>query len=212
MKSASSAFYFSERYYFLVSPLEGEVTNINKDMTIEKTFIENLLIIHPDIFNDNRGYFFESFNFKKYKELGIEFNFVQDNISKSKKGTIRGLHYQVPPFAQGKLCQVIFGEVLDVAVDIRFNSPTFGKHFSILMSGDNHIQLWIPPGFAHGFSVLSDEAVFHYKCTAYYSKEHERAILYNDPALNINWKVDNPVVSEKDQLNLLFKEINKDFL
>ncbi len=180
-------------------------------MDIEKTDIEGLLIIHSDVFKDERGYFFESFNMKKYEEKGLNLIFVQDNISKSKKGTIRGLHYQVPPFAQGKLCQVITGKVLDVAVDIRFGSPAFGKYFSIELSGDNHTQLWIPPGFAHGFSVLSKEAIFHYKCTEYYSKPHERAILYNDPSLNINWGISKPVVSEKDKSNLLFNLINKDF-
>ncbi len=181
-------------------------------MKIEKTFITDLLVIQPDVFGDERGYFFESFSIKKYEEHGISFNFVQDNISKSKRGTVRGLHYQVDEKAQGKLCQVIRGNVLDVAVDIRFNSPTFGKYFSIELSEENHLQLWIPPGFAHGFSVLSEEAVFHYKCTEYYSKEHERAILYNDPDLNIDWNVDSPIVSEKDLSAKRFKDISKDFL
>lgn len=181
-------------------------------MKIEKTFIPDLLVIQPDVFGDERGYFFESFSFKKYEGQGIAFNFVQDNISKSKKGTVRGLHYQVGEKAQGKLCQVIKGNVLDVAVDIRFNSSTFGKYFSIELSEENHLQLWIPPGFAHGFSVLSEEAVFHYKCTEYYSKENERAILFNDPVLNIDWKVDSPIVSEKDLLAKRFREIEKDFI
>ena len=180
-------------------------------MKIEKTFISDLLVVSPDVFGDSRGYFFESFSLKKYQSSGVDFNFVQDNISKSIRGTIRGLHYQVGDKAQGKLCQVIKGNVLDVAVDIRFNSPTFGKYFSIELSEENHLQLWIPPGFAHGFSVLSDEAIFHYKCTEYYSKEHERAILYNDQDLNIDWKVDIPIVSEKDLLAKKFKEIGKDF-
>lgn len=181
-------------------------------MKIEKTFISDLLVITPDVFGDSRGYFFESFSFKKYEAYGVSFNFVQDNISKSKRGTVRGLHYQAGEKAQGKLCQVIKGNVLDVVVDIRFNSPTFGKYFSIELSEENHTQLWIPPGFAHGFSVLSDEAVFHYKCTAYYNKEDERAILYNDPDLKIDWKVENPIVSEKDLLAKSFKEIEKDFV
>ena len=132
------------------------------------------------MFGDERGYFFESYNEDTYHKAGIDLLFVQDNISKSKKGTIRGLHYQVGDMAQGKLCKVIFGKVLDVAVDIRFGSPTFGKYFSSELSEENHTQLWIPPGFAHGFSVLSEEAIFSYKCTALYSKEHERAILFND--------------------------------
>ena len=133
-------------------------------------------------------------------------------MSKSKKNTVRGLHYQVGNFSQGKLCQVISGKVLDVALDIRFNSPTFGKYFSEELSEENHLLMWIPPGFAHGFSVLSDEAIFKYKCTAYYSKASERAILFNDSALNINWKVAEPVVSEKDRAAKLFKDIDKDFI
>ncbi len=139
-------------------------------------------------------------------------DFVQDNISKSRKGTVRGLHYQVGENAQGKLCQVIEGEVLDVAVDIRFGSPTFGKHFSLILNSENKLQLWIPPGFAHGFSVLSDEAIFSYKCTNYYSKAHERTIIYNDPDLKIDWKVESPIVSEKDLQASKFKDIEKDFI
>ncbi len=180
-------------------------------MKVEKTFIQDLLVIEPDVFGDERGYFFESFSYKKYQAGGIDLNFVQDNISKSKKGTLRGLHYQAGERAQGKLCQAIKGKVLDVAVDIRFNSPTFGKYFSVELSEENHLQLLIPKGFAHGFSVLSDEAVFHYKCTEYYSKPDERTIIYNDPDLNINWRVDNPVVSEKDKKGKLFKDIERDF-
>ena len=181
-------------------------------MNIEKTFLPGLLIIHPDVFNDERGYFFESFSLKKYDLYGINFNFVQDNISKSRAGTLRGLHYQIGEMAQGKLCQVIKGRVLDVAVDIRFNSPSFGKYFSIELSEDNHTQLWIPPGFAHGFSVLSDEAVFHYKCTEYYSKTHERTILYCDSDLNIDWQVERPVVSDKDKSAGMFKDMGMDFI
>ncbi|MEG8945924.1 dTDP-4-dehydrorhamnose 3,5-epimerase [Rosettibacter firmus] len=180
-------------------------------MLVEKTFIDGLLIIKPDVYFDERGFFFESFNQKRYFEAGIDFNFVQDNISKSKKGTIRGLHYQVGDFAQGKLCYVIAGKVLDVAVDIRFGSPTFGKYFSCELSEENKIQLWIPPGFAHGFSVLSDDTIFYYKCTALYSKEHERSILFNDEHLNIDWKVENPIVSKKDLAAKRFKDIDKDF-
>jgi dTDP-4-dehydrorhamnose 3,5-epimerase len=181
-------------------------------LEVIKTEIEGLLIIKPKVFGDERGYFFESYNEQSYKLAGIDFNFVQDNISKSKKGTIRGLHYQIGDKAQGKLCKVIYGKVLDVAVDIRFGSPTFGKYFSSELSEENHTQLWIPPGFAHGFSVLSDEAIFAYKCTAVYSKEHERAIIFNDHDLNINWKVDNPIVSEKDLKAPSFKDISKDFI
>ncbi len=180
-------------------------------MLIKETPIKDLLIIESKVFKDERGYFFESFKKNIFDEHGIKLNFVQDNISKSKKGTIRGLHYQVGKNTQGKLCQVISGSVIDVAVDIRFNSPTFGKHLSVELSEENHLQLWIPPGFAHGFSVLSEEAIFSYKCTAYYSKEDERSILYNDPELKIDWQIENPVVSEKDLKAKLFKDIDREF-
>ena len=181
-------------------------------MKVSKTNIEGLLLIEPDLFNDGRGYFFESYNKEKYTEIGLDINFVQDNISQSKKGTVRGLHYQVGDKAQGKLCQVISGKVLDVAVDIRFGSPTFGKHYAHVLNSEKKMQIWIPAGLAHGFSVLSDEAIFSYKCTNYYSKDHERAILYNDSELNIDWQVENPVVSEKDLKAKTIKEIDKDFI
>ena len=181
-------------------------------MKISITEIIGLLIIEPRVFTDDRGYFFESYSKQRYNDFGITEDFVQDNYSKSKKGTVRGLHYQVGDKAQGKLCQVIEGEVLDVAVDIRFGSPTFGKHFSIVLNSEKKTQLWIPLGFAHGFSVLSEEAIFSYKCSNYYSKAHERAILFNDINLNIDWKVDNPIVSEKDLKAVQFKSIQKDFL
>lgn len=180
-------------------------------MKIEKVSINGLLVLEPDIFNDSRGYFYESFNIEKYKLITENFSFVQDNISKSKYGTIRGLHYQVGKFEQGKLISVLGGKVLDIAVDIRFNSPTFGKHFAIELSDENKKQFWIPPGFAHGFSVLSDEVLFSYKCTANYNKDSERSIIYNDPILAIDWKVENPIVSEKDLVSKKFNEIEKDF-
>lgn len=180
-------------------------------MEIIKTDIDSLLIIKPKIFSDDRGYFFESFRADIFSQHGVQVNFVQDNISKSKKNTIRGLHYQVGNSAQGKLCQVISGKILDVVLDIRFNSPTFGNYFLQELSEDNHTMMWVPPGFAHGYSVLSDEAIFMYKCTAYYNKENERAILYQDPDLNIDWKVENPIVSEKDLSAKLLKNIERDF-
>lgn len=180
-------------------------------MTVENTPIKGLLLIRPDVFSDSRGYFFESFNQKRYIEAGINSPLVQDNISKSVKGTIRGLHYQAPPFEQGKLCSVIYGKVLDVALDIRFGSPTFGKHFAMELSEENKLQLWIPPGFAHGFSVLSDTAVFSYKCSALYNKDAERSIIYNDPDLNITWNTESPIVSSKDLMAKSFKDIEKDF-
>jgi dTDP-4-dehydrorhamnose 3,5-epimerase len=181
-------------------------------MNFEKVYIDGLLIITPDVFLDERGYFFESFNKEKYVNCGINFTFVQDNISKSKKGTVRGLHYQVGEFSQGKLCSVIVGKVLDIAVDIRFGSPTFGKYYSAELSEENKLQLWIPPGFAHGFSVLSSEAIFSYKCTSLYNKVCERSIIYNDPDLNIDWKVETPIVSPKDLFAKKFYEIEKDFI
>ena len=181
-------------------------------MKVSKTELQGVLLIQPDVFGDERGFFLESFNLERYKDAGIEYNFVQDNLSKSKKGTIRGLHYQVGEMAQGKLCYVITGKVLDVAVDIRFGSPTFGKHITHILNSQNKNQIWIPPGFAHGFSVLSDETIFVYKCTQLYSKVHERAILYNDPELGIDWQVKNPIISEKDLKGKLLKEIEKDFV
>jgi dTDP-4-dehydrorhamnose 3,5-epimerase len=179
-------------------------------MKIQETELSGVLIITPDAYGDSRGYFLESFNEKKYKELGIPNVFVQDNISKSKKGTIRGLHYQTGEFAQGKLCQVLYGKVIDVAVDIRKGSPTFGKYAAAELSEDNHCQIWIPAGYAHGFSVLSEEAIFHYKCTQFYSKEHERSLYYADSDIAIDWKITEPVVSDKDNSAKHLKDIGDD--
>lgn len=181
-------------------------------MKITPTAIPDVIIIEPRVFSDKRGYFFESFQLKKYSEHLHTTSFVQDNISRSSKNTIRGLHFQNGEFAQGKLCQVILGTVLDVAVDLRKNSPTFGKHVDVELSDQNKNQLWIPPGFAHGFSVLSETAIFSYKCTNYYNKESERCLLYNDPALNIYWKVSHPIVSAKDQQGVLLKDLQYDFV
>jgi dTDP-4-dehydrorhamnose 3,5-epimerase len=181
-------------------------------LRVLKTELEGVLVIEPDFFQDPRGFFFESYNKQKYEEAGLKFDFVQDNISKSSKGVVRGLHYQTGEFAQGKLCQVLTGRVLDVAVDIRFGSDTFGKYFSVELTGENHKQIWIPPGFAHGFSVLSDDTIFSYKCTAFYSRDDERAILYNDSDLDIEWKVEKPIVSDKDLKAKKFKDIEKDFM
>lgn len=176
-------------------------------MKITEANIKGIFIIEPDVFSDERGYFCETFSYVKFKALGIETNFVQDNISVSKKGVIRGLHFQVVPKAQSKLCQVIRGKVLDIAVDLRRDSPTYAEHFSIELSEENHLQLYIPQGFAHGFAVLSDDTVFHYKCSDYYSKEHERAIRYDDPTLKINWYIENPIISDKDNNAELFSDI-----
>ena len=181
-------------------------------MKVTKTNLAGVLLIEPRIFPDERGFFFESYNAERYVQEGVDVKFVQDNVSKSKKGTIRGLHYQVGEYAQGKLCQVVRGRVLDVAVDIRHGSPTYGEYAEAELTEDNHIQIWIPPGFAHGFSVLSDEAVFLYKCTAYYNKDSERSIMYNDPDLGIDWRVEAENISEKDMQGVAFRDIGKDFV
>jgi len=181
-------------------------------LKVTKTFIDGLLIIEPDVFPDGRGFFFESFNEKRYAEAGLTEKFVQDNISGSVKNTIRGMHYQVGENAQGKLCQVIQGAVLDVAVDIRFGSPSFGKYFSIELSSENRKQFWLPKGFAHGFAVLSDFAIFSYKCTSGYNKNSERSIIYNDKTIDVNWGIETPIISEKDLLSKKFTKIEKNFI
>ncbi|MCS7027532.1 MAG: dTDP-4-dehydrorhamnose 3,5-epimerase [Bacteroidia bacterium] len=168
-------------------------------MKVHTTPIPGVWIIEPQIFSDARGYFFESYHKEKFKSIGIEMEFVQDNESLSQKNTVRGLHFQAPPYAQGKLVRVARGRVYDVCVDIRKSSPTYGKYFGIELSAENHLMLWIPEGFAHGFSVLEDNTLFLYKCTNIYNKAAERGILWNDPTLNIDWKVENPIISEKDK-------------
>lgn len=180
-------------------------------MNIIKTDIEGVIIIEPKVFGDDRGYFFESFSQKEFEEKVCKTTFVQDNESKSKYGVLRGLHFQKPPYAQAKLVRVVKGKVLDVAVDIRKDSPTFGKHVTIELSEENKRQLFIPKGFAHGFAVLSEEAVFQYKCDNYYTPQAEGGILWNDPALNIDWKlpIEDVILSEKDKENcrMMGKEI-----
>jgi dTDP-4-dehydrorhamnose 3,5-epimerase len=182
-------------------------------MKILETPIKDLYIIEPRVFKDERGYFFESYNKKKFEEAGLQYDFVQDNQSKSQYGVIRGLHYQLAPFAQAKLVRVLEGKVLDVVVDIRKNSPTFGKTFSIELSADNFRQLLVPRGFAHGFSVLSETAIFAYKCDNIYNKSAERGILYNDTQLNINWKIpiNKAIISEKDKINPVFADAEINF-
>ncbi|MFA5832115.1 MAG: dTDP-4-dehydrorhamnose 3,5-epimerase [Bacteroidota bacterium] len=155
-------------------------------MKITQTKIPEVFIIEPSIFEDERGYFYESFQEKKYREYIGEVTFVQDNISRSAKNTLRGLHLQNAEYAQGKLCQVLLGAVLDVVVDIRFGSPTYGQYIFVELTSENKKQIWIPPGFAHGFSVLSDSVLFHYKRTNYYHKASERCLIYNDPTLHID--------------------------
>lgn len=178
------------------------------------TPIPGLFIFEPKVFEDARGYFFESFNTNVFAEKHLEEAFVQDNQSKSSYGVLRGLHYQLNPFSQAKLVRVISGEVLDVVVDIRNGSPTYGKHFSIILSADNKQQLYIPRGFAHGFVVLSETAEFFYKCDNFYSKEHDAGIIYNDPSLKIDWKLkhDEILVSEKDKNLPEFKSSKNNFI
>jgi len=173
-------------------------------MKIIKTEIKGLLIIEPRVFEDERGYFFESWSKDAFENAGLDINFVQDNQSLSSKGVVRGLHFQNPPFAQGKLVRVLKGSVLDIAVDIRKNSPTYGKHVSAHLSGENKNMFWIPPGFAHGFSTLEDNTIFSYKCSGVYNKESEGSLMWNDTDLNIDWKIKNPIISEKDQNSALF--------
>ncbi len=169
-------------------------------MQIKTTPIEGLLIIEPQIFNDPRGYFYESYNKEKMYAAGINIEFVQDNQSLSQKGIVRGLHFQAAPYAQAKLVRVIQGAVMDVAVDIRKNSPTYGKHFAIELSAENKTMFFIPPGFAHGFETLTDNTLFLYKCSNLYNKESEGGLLWNDEQLNIQWQTKNPLVSDKDKV------------
>jgi dTDP-4-dehydrorhamnose 3,5-epimerase len=182
-------------------------------MNIEKTFIQDLIIITPRIFDDSRGYFFESYNQDQFQENGIQYQFIQDNQSFSKRGVIRGLHLQINPFAQAKLVRVLEGEILDVAVDLRKNSPTYGQHFSVVLSSENKKQLMIPHGFAHGFSVLSETASVMYKIDQLYNKESERGIRYDDPTLAIDWQLDanEVIVSEKDLILPGFNKIDFEF-
>ncbi len=178
---------------------------------LDKIF-DAVLVIQPQVFEDNRGYFFESFSYQKINEIGLDAKFIQDNESLStQKGVLRGLHFQNNPFAQGKLIRVIKGSVFDVAVDIRKNSKTYGEHFALELNEENKTMLYIPPGFAHGFVTLRDNTIFNYKCTNYYNKASEDGILWNDKDLNINWGVENPILSEKDENNQLFKNFKSLF-
>jgi len=180
-------------------------------MNVILTDIEGVLIFEPKVHGDARGFFMETWSQDRYVEAGLDAEFVQDNVSSSTKGVLRGLHYQ-NPHGQGKLVQVLQGEVLDVAVDIRVGSPTFGKHVTCLLSGENHRQFYVPVGFAHGFCVLSERALFLYKCTNFYNAQTEGGVLWNDPDLAIDWPVSAPVLSEKDRACLRLKDIPKDQL
>jgi dTDP-4-dehydrorhamnose 3,5-epimerase len=177
------------------------------------TDITGLLVFEPTVFADSRGYFFESYNEKNLAGLGIDARFVQDNESSSLYGVIRGLHYQLPPYAQAKLIRVLEGKILDVVVDIRKGSPTYGRSYSIKLTARNKKQLFIPAGFAHGFSVLSKKAVVLYKCDNFYNKEYEKGIRFDDPQLNIDWKipVDKAIISDKDKILPLFAEYGDHF-
>ena len=182
-------------------------------MPFIETEFPGLKIFEPVVHSDSRGYFVETFNDKTFKEAGIDVRFLQDNESKSQFGVVRGLHYQLNPHAQAKLVRVISGEVLDVVVDIRKGSPTYGKTFEIVLSGENKRQLFIPRGFAHGFSVLQNDTVFSYKCDNLYNKESEGGVLLNDPALAIDWRIpaDQMAVSAKDKINPLFNDCVNNF-
>lgn len=179
-------------------------------MKMTRTDIEGLVLIEPRVFGDSRGYFFESFSQREFeKEVG-QVRFVQDNESKSSYGVVRGLHFQKPPHTQSKLVRVVKGRVLDVAVDLRRDSKTYGKYFSVELTEDNHLQLFIPKGFAHGFAVLSDEAVFQYKCDEFYAPESEGAIAWNDPDIGVDWQIpeDKVILSEKDKKHPAFKDLD----
>lgn len=180
-------------------------------MEIIKTKIKDLVIIKPKVFEDERGYFFEAYNKDIFNKNGLNPYFIQDNESKSQKNVLRGLHFQKPPFAQGKLVRVIKGAVLDVAVDLRKDSETYGEHVSVEINEENKKMFWIPPGFAHGFLTLRDNTIFTYKCTELYNKESEGSILWNDKNLNIDWKIKDPILSEKDKIAQEFSKFESPF-
>ncbi len=175
------------------------------------TEIDGLIIIEPAVWSDSRGYFFESFQSERYEKAGIDASFVQDNEAFSSKGVLRGLHYQLPPFAQDKLVRVISGSIIDIAVDIRTDSPTYGKYCSVMLSSENKKQFFVPGGFAHGYICLTDDVIFAYKCSNYYSKDHEGGIRYDDPTIGIDWQfeLDAAVISEKDLILPNFGEHRK---
>ena len=183
-------------------------------MNVINTDIQGVVIIEPKVFGDHRGYFFESFSEKDFTSAVGEVKFVQDNESKSSYGVLRGLHFQKPPHAQAKLVRVVKGRVLDVAVDLRKGSPTFGKHVAVELTEENHRQLFIPRGFAHGFAVLSDEAVFQYKCDNYYAPQSEGSVLWNDPDIGIEWGIpsEDVMLSEKDRNAPLLKDLGDVFI
>ena len=180
-------------------------------MIFTPTLFDGLIIIQPTVYGDSRGYFFESFNAEIFKNNGLDLNFVQDNQSFSHKDALRGLHFQTPPYAQGKLVRVVRGAVLDVVVDLRKNSSMFGKSFSIELTEQNNTMLWIPIGFAHGFATLENDTLFSYKCTQVYNKNSERGILWSDESLGINWGIENPILSDKDKINPTLENFDSPF-
>ena len=180
-------------------------------MQVQETGFEGLLILQPRVFNDDRGAFWESWNETTYKNLGLDISFVQDNQSVSHKNVLRGLHFQKPPHAQGKLVRVTRGKALDVVVDLREGSETFGKHFKLKLSSEKANMLWIPAGFAHGFVALENNTVFQYKCDALYNPKSEDCLIWNAPSLAIDWEVINPIISPKDKEGKLFKELHSIF-
>lgn len=198
------------RQSILRKRIEGQ---IRVEMNVIKTEIEGVVILEPKVFGDERGYFFESFSQRDFDEAVRPVRFVQDNESKSRYGVLRGLHFQLPPFAQSKLVRVVSGRVLDVAVDIRRGSPTFGRSVAVELTGENKRQLFIPRGFAHGFSVLSEEALFQYKCDNFYAPQCEGAIAWNDPALGIDWRLkpEDMILSAKDKVHPFLAEVSELF-
>ena len=181
-------------------------------MNLVQTEFQGLMIIEPNVFGDARGYFFEVFNESQFRvKSGLNVTFVQDNESMSSKDVLRGLHFQIPPKSQGKLVRVTKGAVLDVVVDLRKTQPTFGRHYKVVLSAENKRQMYIPEGFAHGFKVLEDDTIFSYKCTNTYSKAHEGCILWNDKDLNIDWEVQDPLISDKDLEGCKFNDFHSPF-
>jgi dTDP-4-dehydrorhamnose 3,5-epimerase len=181
-------------------------------MRVHRTELDGVLVIEPRVFEDERGYFFETWSAQRYAELGLPSAFVQDNVSRSGRGTLRGLHLQSPPHGQGKLVFVLEGEVFDVAVDVRVGSPTFGRFVSQMLSAQNRRQLYVPPGFAHGFCVVSEHALFAYKCTEYYAPAAELSVLWNDPEIGIAWPIAAPVLSRRDAAGTPLREVAPDRL
>ncbi len=181
-------------------------------MKVVKAEIPDVLIITPEVYRDSRGYFLESYNSESFFAAGLTMNFVQDNESLSRKGVLRGMHFQNPPYEQGKLVRVVKGAVMDVAVDIRKNSPYYGKWCSVILTEENKLLFWLPPGFAHGFLTLEENTVFSYKCTQVYNRESEESIIWNDPDLNITWPEKTPIITDRDRNGKLFKDFNSRFI